>query len=333
MGNGMKTAAVAGVAITLGLCWWLLRTEGRSGLEDDGGPAETASSATASSAQAAPSTEAPPSTDAPAPTVNPEPVDVPPPGPEAAPGRIPRDRLPILRAIEPLPGEGERVEIEVDLKGLVTIDGTVLQIEDLMRILGEKADVNRDDGASRVSLMHAVFRVDRDLPWQGAQWLMQTCANPAIRISRIHFAAAGPEAGSEGAIPTWLPIDQGLTSVPHENEPVTVNVGLAAGDTDAADRPEDLDLHLRTRFPDAEPAKIIVVIAATNSVTTGEVLGAAEAARRWGAKEVQFKGTRSPRDYFLGQEVEGIPARKGGLEITVGGKSVESVMTEVLEER
>jgi biopolymer transport protein ExbD len=47
------------------------------------------------------------------------------------------------------------------------------------------------DGASRLMIL---IRGDRQAKWQFVQWIMQVCADPALKIYKIHFAVEHPKA-------------------------------------------------------------------------------------------------------------------------------------------
>jgi biopolymer transport protein ExbD len=46
------------------------------------------------------------------------------------------------------------------------------------------------DGSSRLMIL---IRGDRQSKWQFVQWIMQVCADPALRIYKIHFAVDHPK--------------------------------------------------------------------------------------------------------------------------------------------
>jgi biopolymer transport protein ExbD len=61
-------------------------------------------------------------------------------------------------------------------------------LDDLRKYLASmanRADWREPDGASKISVM---VHGDRSAKWQYVQWIMQVCANPAIKIYKIQFA-------------------------------------------------------------------------------------------------------------------------------------------------
>jgi biopolymer transport protein ExbD len=51
-------------------------------------------------------------------------------------------------------------------------------------------NLREPDGSSRVMIL---IRGDRQSKWQFVQWIMQVCADPALKIYKIHFAVDHPK--------------------------------------------------------------------------------------------------------------------------------------------
>lgn len=87
------------------------------------------------------------------------------PAPKAEPA-VPSDRLPTLGTVGDLPTEKERLVVEVDAKGKVTVEGKALDLDAFRKVLLERADADREKEGAKVSNLYVVLRADRDLPWQ-----------------------------------------------------------------------------------------------------------------------------------------------------------------------
>ena len=68
------------------------------------------------------------------------------------------------------------VVVNVDAEGAMTVGPKTLNLAGLRKRLTGLPEAG------------VVLRMDRTLPWGIAQWLMQTCADPGVRITRVHFA-------------------------------------------------------------------------------------------------------------------------------------------------
>lgn len=53
--------------------------------------------------------------------------------------------------------------------------------------------LRENDGSSKLMVL---VRGDRQAKWQFVQWIMQVCADPAIKIYKIHFAVEHPKKDS-----------------------------------------------------------------------------------------------------------------------------------------
>ena len=82
-----------------------------------------------------------------------------------------------------------------DRTGLVDIKlkGNVYDLEKLKEELFKYAEKKRDlDHPSQPSEIFVLIRCDKDIRWREVQWVMQACADPAVRIYKLQFATAKP---------------------------------------------------------------------------------------------------------------------------------------------
>ena len=236
---------------------------------------------------------------------------------------VPSDRLPTLGTVGDLPKEKERLVVEVDAMGKVTIEGKPLDLEAFRKVLLDRADANREKEGPKASNLHVVLRADRDLPWQGAQWLMQECASPKVRVHRILFAALPEDGGEEGAMATFLPVVVLTPGVAVPNAPPTeVTVKLEYDETEVPVMPADLYPFLKSKDRRLDGKTVNFEIDGNPTVPTGDVLRAMDAALRFGTKSVVFKGTRPLKDPSIEEALAALPARKAGLVLTVLGTRV-----------
>jgi hypothetical protein len=63
--------------------------------------------------------------------------------------------------------------------------------KDLIALHQNRAfNLREPDGSSRLMIL---IRGDRQAKWQYVQWIMQVCADPALKIYKIHFAVDHPK--------------------------------------------------------------------------------------------------------------------------------------------
>jgi biopolymer transport protein ExbD len=230
------------------------------------------------------------------------------------------ERLPRVEEPGPYLPRWRPLVVEVDEKGVVGIDGEALDMEGFRTRLLAEADGTREETGVNASHREVVLRVDRDLPWQGAQWLMQACGAPDVRIHRIHFGGVSRDGAREGTVDAHLPIHTGAApATPEMNISIRAEY-LAYGNPVTT---ADLTAHLDGRFPDRESRDFKVEIDAKPSVPTGDVVALVEAVRKWGANSVVFRGTSLMKEPTLEAAVARTPPRTGGLAITVLGRRVE----------
>jgi RNA polymerase sigma-70 factor (ECF subfamily) len=341
VGTAAKVALACGVLGAAGLSWWLLGSGAGPAGQDATSPGAPASTRGLEDRISRGEASPPTGTSARGPS---------PASPEKAeredssdpPTRVPRDRLPLVVAVEEPPPEGERIDLEVDAKGRVLVGPDELGMAALQARLREAAAAHREEGPTGPSAVTAVLRVDRDLSWQAAQWLMQACADPTVRIHRIAFAAAPDSGGVEGVLPTHLPKDdaelmKGPGEVFEEGESppstererrsrsqpekvILVKLTRAESGTPAA--PRDLYPYLDRRFPDLRIGGFRGEIAADPRVPAGDVLAVVDAMRRAGMKSVVFRGTRILKEDSLEAALGQAPPPAEVLVITVLGESI-----------
>jgi biopolymer transport protein ExbD len=70
-----------------------------------------------------------------------------------------------------------------------------LSHEELKRWLLLRADTSREDEPPQGSNIFVLIRADRSTPWQEVQWIMQDCADPAVRIWKLQFATRDETKG------------------------------------------------------------------------------------------------------------------------------------------
>ena len=69
-------------------------------------------------------------------------------------------------------------------------DDAIMALKDaLRRVHGKDATLIEPDGASKVPVM---VHADWGAKWKYVQWIMQACADPAIKIYKIQFAVKKP---------------------------------------------------------------------------------------------------------------------------------------------
>jgi biopolymer transport protein ExbD len=209
------------------------------------------------------------------------------------------------------PTKEARVVIHLSPEGEIRVDDTVMTLEVLKKHLAKKADEHRTDEHGRPSSLAVRIRTDRRTPWRQVQWIMQTCADPRVRIYRISFAAARGE--EEADLPVPLPKDRGPRPTQIASPRLTVR--LTRGEKEETTRiectGEDLGrgkaawgrlfvrIHeLRSELP-AAPR-----LDASATVPHEEVVRAIDLLRAAGYEEIRFVGAPPP-----GKGSDGIRAR------------------------
>jgi hypothetical protein len=201
-----------------------------------------------------------------------------------------------LGTIGDYPAPGGLTVVNVNAEGVVTVGGKRLGLEGLKTYLGLMAENERDAEPPRASKWSVVLRLDRTLPWGVAQWLMQVCADPDLRISRVHFAVLPEQVltpGEEGTLATHLPVDCEHTWAPDRlPDPLTVRVGPTGPGSD----PSWLYTRLFAAL-DADPT-LNCEVAGDWSVPTGFMLRVVDVFHRAGARDITFVGAPPPFEFL-----------------------------------
>jgi biopolymer transport protein ExbD len=75
----------------------------------------------------------------------------------------------------------------------IKIKGREYDLEALKEEMFKHAEVKRDlEHPNAPSEIYALIRCDKDIRWREVQWVMQACADPAVRIYKLQFATAKP---------------------------------------------------------------------------------------------------------------------------------------------
>ena len=78
---------------------------------------------------------------------------------------------------------------EVDKEVEIFIKKVPYDLDKLKEHLFVHADVKRDlEHPSQPSEIFCLIRCDQDIRWREVQWVMQACADPAVRIYKLQFA-------------------------------------------------------------------------------------------------------------------------------------------------
>ena len=73
----------------------------------------------------------------------------------------------------------------------ITIKGKDYDLDKLKEELFVHADSNRDMlDPAQPSEIFCLIRCDKDIRWREVQWVMQACADPAVRIYKLQFATS-----------------------------------------------------------------------------------------------------------------------------------------------
>jgi biopolymer transport protein ExbD len=71
----------------------------------------------------------------------------------------------------------------------IKVKGTEYNLEQLKEILFTNAEIKRDEeDPNRPSEIYVLIRCDEEIRWREVQWVMQACADPAVRIYKLQFA-------------------------------------------------------------------------------------------------------------------------------------------------
>jgi len=132
-------------------------------------------------------------------------------GGDAAGAKPPADiELPRAETAEPWP---EPIRIAVTHEEKIRILGRSVDFDGLHKaLLAETKGTHNASRPSRPSERPMVLLADRQVRWRTVQWVLQACADPSVRLYKIHFATAG-EDGEVRVMPSFLPLDRGVSLV------------------------------------------------------------------------------------------------------------------------
>ena len=78
----------------------------------------------------------------------------------------------------------------------VKVKGKLYDLKDLTRYMRTMSDMEREGpDPNAPSAIYVLIRADRATPWQHVQYVMQVCADPAIRIYKMQFATTTSDDG------------------------------------------------------------------------------------------------------------------------------------------
>ena len=81
---------------------------------------------------------------------------------------------------------------------MLKVKGQEMDLEVFKQYLRPEADRNREPDGPKASELYVLIRADRKSRWQDVQWVMQACADPAIRVYKLQFATHNPTPDSAG---------------------------------------------------------------------------------------------------------------------------------------
>ena len=98
-------------------------------------------------------------------------------------------------------GEKEKYRIIVNLlvndkpgaPPMLKVKGQEMDLDVFKQFIRPEADRNREPDGPRASELFILIRADRKSRWQDVQWVMQACADPALRIYKLQFATHNPQ--------------------------------------------------------------------------------------------------------------------------------------------
>jgi hypothetical protein len=186
-----------------------------------------------------------------------------------------------LHCVGDAPPPERTVRISVDGEGVLRVDGSEVDLARLRETLRERAG---SGPAAEPADVDALLVLDRMLPWQAAQVLMQECAG--ARIGRIFFEV---RHGNEttGAISAFLPVDAPVLRPPGDPVPKLV---LRVRDDGEPSDPMGLASFPGVNY-DGDDFSQHVEIDAAPSTPVGFVLAPLDGAALLDAGAVTFVGT------------------------------------------
>jgi biopolymer transport protein ExbD len=230
---------------------------------------------------------------------------------EIAAGKAPAPviSLPRVGTIGDHPPAGQRTVVEVDAAGIIRVRKQKMSLDELALYLRKQADRKRLADIRKTSAWYVVIRMDRTVPWGVAQWIMQMCARPNVRITRVHFAVLPEKGDEEGTLATHLPSGQGLGRL--SSAPLRVHAGGPGSDPTA--------LYAKFKGRIETPCEVN----ANRLVPLGYVLRVVDVLHRAGTDAIFFRGTPPPAgETAIADLIREARAVKDGPTITVGGDQI-----------
>ncbi|HEU4394859.1 MAG TPA: hypothetical protein VFS92_04775, partial [Planctomycetota bacterium] len=237
-----------------------------------------------------------------------------------APGLLPR-----LGVVGDLPPAEERIVIEVDQSGTVTVDGARADSTALDGILAKASRRLVDPAVPNASRLHVVLRLDRRLPWIVANRFFVLAGRQELMVTRILFAAMPEDGGPEGAVAAFVPITAesgNYRRKVREDRTLTILVGVALDFPDRF-RMRHLLEHLReSRGPWRPEEPWLLEFRPRPDVPVGIVLEAFDMMLRWGADFVVFAGPPDDGRRVIRDLVATTPTASGGLLVAINRERV-----------
>ena len=79
-----------------------------------------------------------------------------------------------------------------DAPPTLKVRGMEMDLNAFQQYLRPEADRNREPEDPKASELFILVRADRRSRWQDVQWVMQACADPAVRVYKLQFATTDP---------------------------------------------------------------------------------------------------------------------------------------------
>ncbi|MDF1701512.1 MAG: hypothetical protein P1V36_10185, partial [Planctomycetota bacterium] len=206
-------------------------------------------------------------------------------------------QLPRIGTVGVEPPKDQTILISVTQAAYVHVgdDTTKLSMEALRAVLARRAapDATREeDGSCKLAVL---LDIDASTPWAFVQWIMQTCAHPAVKIHKLYFGVRAASDGAEGTVAVRLPKDRSgpiLTTPP----PPKIKVKTFFAEREPSD-PRALFAALR-KVPLAERQAALWELAAPpphgGKVPHGYILQLLDAMITAGATNIMFEGAAPP---------------------------------------
>jgi biopolymer transport protein ExbD len=202
----------------------------------------------------------------------------------------------------------------------VIVGGKVLDWAGLKASLAKSVTEREEETRAVSSLPYWVdipvlIAADREVRWRVIQWVMQTCADPDVRLGNLAFKVKSTDCTA--ALPVHLPRDRGLAIRTEAPPKLTVTLKRKRGETRTTmevggeeiggGEPGFERLANRSKLFFQYTAEFTAEIHAWAMVPHGEVVRAVDILRQNGSREITFIGAPPPADEQTSEEVEVIP--------------------------